>query len=649
VGSLITSILFAIAILLFYFRGLLNFYHKSRPLKLLAYLWILQNIFMVFSTAYRNNMYITESGLSYKKIGVYVYLLLAAIGLATTFYKLWRTRSNWSLVRANSFIMYCLLIIGCTINWDVVITNFNIEKSRDHTKRLEKYYLADIGFKNLPQLLALPDSVANTDDYSARDYYFSTRSVYFESFKTAMHNKLFRFMRDMDQPDWRSWCLEKERVLGEILELEKNQQLDSLDLQYFHEGLLSLHPISQFSNLRSLRIRGNNLKDAGEFAFFPQLEYLDIASTHVDSLEKFPALTRLKEIDITGIGAKDLLFLGRCASLERLIAKSSPPGLIDTMPGFSKLQFLDLTGSNIRSFMPLEKLQQLRDLRLQGSFSAQVDTFPVLPRLRVLDISGNDLDLSRIKIFEALGRSKDLTWLDISNDHVKNLYVLTDHVSKAGSYADHGSPPLNEKVTTSFPELRSLIANGCEIRSLGSCTPFPDLTTLHLINNVITDITPLAQLTQLSELQLGGNSISNITPLKGLTSLNNLDLSHNPVKDISALAELKQLTYLDLSNCYISDISVLSGLTHLRTLNLYENYISDISGVGKLQELETLYIGNNKIKDLTPLFALQHLHTLYISNITPEQLEAIRKQMPETIIYPTFLEDKTTDPNNREE
>ena len=63
--------------MLYYFRGRLNYHSKNKTLKLLAYVWIAQNIFMILSTAYRNNMYIEESGISYKKIGLYVYLMLS--------------------------------------------------------------------------------------------------------------------------------------------------------------------------------------------------------------------------------------------------------------------------------------------------------------------------------------------------------------------------------------------------------------------------------------------------------------------------------------------------------------------------------------------------------------------------------------------
>ena len=124
IGVLITSLICAILIILFYFRGRLNYYPKNKFLKALAYFWILQNIFMIFSNAYRNNMYIEDAGISYKKIGVYVYLGLTLIGLISTFIKVSKLKSNMFLFRVNPWCYYLILVISSMFNWDVMITDF---------------------------------------------------------------------------------------------------------------------------------------------------------------------------------------------------------------------------------------------------------------------------------------------------------------------------------------------------------------------------------------------------------------------------------------------------------------------------------------------------------------------------------------------
>jgi hypothetical protein len=85
--SLIASIILAVSVILFYFRGYLNFYEGNKWLKALTYLWIAQNIMLVISTAYRNTVYIGDYGLTHKRIGVYVYLIPVCHGAGNDIYQ----------------------------------------------------------------------------------------------------------------------------------------------------------------------------------------------------------------------------------------------------------------------------------------------------------------------------------------------------------------------------------------------------------------------------------------------------------------------------------------------------------------------------------------------------------------------------------
>ena len=102
-GTLILSILFAILIILFYFRGALNFNKDNKSLKLLVYVWLAQNAFVIISTAYRNLLYISEYSLTYKRLGVYIWLVLTMVGLITTFVKIYGKRNNLYLFKSNGW------------------------------------------------------------------------------------------------------------------------------------------------------------------------------------------------------------------------------------------------------------------------------------------------------------------------------------------------------------------------------------------------------------------------------------------------------------------------------------------------------------------------------------------------------------------
>lgn len=339
IGTLITSIIVAILIILFYFRGELNYYQKNKGIRYMAYLWIAQNAFMLFSTAYRNNMYIQESGLSYKKIGVYVYLLLTLVGLLTTFVKVWKLKTNWYLFRVNSAIYFYVLILSCVPNWDIFITDYNIKKHMEEKKDLEKYLLLDLSFKNLPQLMSLPDSLASKDDLKARDYYYSLRGVYYTDFKSGLHNKLFTFMDDMNEEEWQSTCSEKERVHEEVLKMRG--QVTELRLNNLQKR--SLRPLQPFDNVRELKLSGAYGLDLNELKIFPRLEELDLSSGSLDTLDQLPVFVNLKTLNLANNNLQDISQLRK----------------------FRNLRVLDLSGyNNIRNFSPLLGLKELKELKI---------------------------------------------------------------------------------------------------------------------------------------------------------------------------------------------------------------------------------------------------------------------------------------------
>ncbi|MEM9985437.1 MAG: DUF4173 domain-containing protein, partial [Bacteroidota bacterium] len=127
---LIISILLSMGIMLYYFRGNLNFYSRSRWLKGLSYAWILQNVILVVSVALRNYHYIAEGGLAYKRIGVFFFLALVVFGLFTLWLKIRDRMSTYYLFRVNAWAVYGIAMLLSSVNWDRVITDYNLIHSQ---------------------------------------------------------------------------------------------------------------------------------------------------------------------------------------------------------------------------------------------------------------------------------------------------------------------------------------------------------------------------------------------------------------------------------------------------------------------------------------------------------------------------------------
>lgn len=298
-GMVIASIVVAIAIILFYFRGALNFYKQSNTIKILAYLWIAQNVLMLISTAFRNELYIEAYGLTYKRIGVYVYLLLCIIGLLTTFVKILKLKSNHFLFRTNGWLFYGVLIMACVFNWDVMIASFNSVVP----KQIEKGYLVKLSDKVLPKLFALENHnnsqqkefvnenyVANIDDYR----FDETPPP--SSYEQELSRKLFDFLQKSKNANWQSWYYAQFVTSNELKKMNEKSLIKQLDLSNYH--VLSLYPLREMDNITSLKLRRNNVS-ISELSYFPKLTHLDLHANNIKSLAGLHALPMLEYLDIS--------------------------------------------------------------------------------------------------------------------------------------------------------------------------------------------------------------------------------------------------------------------------------------------------------------------------------------------------------------
>jgi hypothetical protein len=147
---LIISIVLAMVILLFFFKGNLNFYKRNKWLKYGAYAWIVQNVILVSSVLLRDYYYILKHGLAYKRIGVLFFLLMVLVGLITVFLKIWSRKTNYFLFRVNAWAGVVVLVLATTVHWDEFIAGYNLK--RKDTVELDVSFLLSLSDKALPLL-----------------------------------------------------------------------------------------------------------------------------------------------------------------------------------------------------------------------------------------------------------------------------------------------------------------------------------------------------------------------------------------------------------------------------------------------------------------------------------------------------------------
>jgi hypothetical protein len=126
VNTVIFSIIMAVGVLLFYFKGPFNFDEKAKKLKQLSKIWILLNGILILSTIIKNSEYISSFGLTYKRLGVYAFLCLAIIGLFYSFLKINKQKTNAYLFNQMVWYFYGTILLCSFVNWGNLITHYNI-------------------------------------------------------------------------------------------------------------------------------------------------------------------------------------------------------------------------------------------------------------------------------------------------------------------------------------------------------------------------------------------------------------------------------------------------------------------------------------------------------------------------------------------
>ncbi|GHV43869.1 hypothetical protein FACS1894180_4260 [Bacteroidia bacterium] len=127
VNAVILSIVMAIGLIMFYFKGGFNFDAKAKTLKTLAIVWIVLNGILVLSAFAKNTEYIWQTGmLTYKRLGVYAFLILSLVGLFYTFFKIRNRKTNAFLFNRMFWWFFGTLLVCSWLNWGGIITHYNI-------------------------------------------------------------------------------------------------------------------------------------------------------------------------------------------------------------------------------------------------------------------------------------------------------------------------------------------------------------------------------------------------------------------------------------------------------------------------------------------------------------------------------------------
>jgi hypothetical protein len=144
VNAVILSIIMAVGVILFYFKGGFNFDEKAIYLKKLAKIWIVLNGILILCTIIKNTEYVSFYGLTYKRLGVFAFLILAIIGLIVSYLKIAKQKTNAFLFNQMMWGFYGIVLLTSFVNWGAIITYYNIEVN----KGVEPVFLSGLNFND---------------------------------------------------------------------------------------------------------------------------------------------------------------------------------------------------------------------------------------------------------------------------------------------------------------------------------------------------------------------------------------------------------------------------------------------------------------------------------------------------------------------
>ena len=201
---LIFSILISIAVVLYFFRGNLNFYTKNRFLKYLGYIWLIQNGILVISVGIRNFRYIEYFSLAYRRIGVIIFLVLVLYGLYTVTRKIQFKKSTFYIFKSNALALYGVLIIASFINWDGMIASYNFKHA--DTSYLHLNYMASLSDKSLPHLDKPIAELTKINTVQKERYGFEY-TMQPEEYRRIIDNRKLKFKEMWESKNILSWNL----------------------------------------------------------------------------------------------------------------------------------------------------------------------------------------------------------------------------------------------------------------------------------------------------------------------------------------------------------------------------------------------------------------------------------------------------------
>ena len=290
-----------------------------------------------------------------------------------------------------------------------------------------------------------------------------------------------------------------------------NSDVTTLDLS--HRGIMDISALSSCDKLTSLNLSGNAISDLTPLMDIPGLQYLYLSGNNISDLRPLMGLSSIKYLDVSGNAISTTVPLGSNTSLLELNLANNP---ISNFSGIAKLKNLNslnlsATGFSDQNIDVFSFLTKLVTLNVENNYDLTGEGYRSLKNLiPYCSIAHSDLVYSVTA--DKYTIASDTRELNLENMGISDLSFLMQlkYLEKVQLSGNSISNIYYFQYTESWRSITWLDLSNNQITDIYGLTNLRNLTTLNLSYNMIADITALYSLSNLRELYLTGNPVSDM-------------------------------------------------------------------------------------------------------------------------------------------
>lgn len=293
------------------------------------------------------------------------------------------------------------------------------------------------------------------------------------------------------------------------------------------------------------------------------------------------------------------------------------------------LEKLVICSGSFTSLEQIAQLSKLRTLTITDSVlsAADVKAIASLPELTELTMRGCQLST----IANLAGATK-LTFLDISNNTIRDISVLSKMKGMEQLYMDHNAL-INLDAISGLTALRVLKVSHNSLVTTAPVAGLYNLTVLDVSNNGLMALEGIDKLSALTHFYGSDNNLISIDALSGCTGLIVLDISNNTLLNIDPVANMPLLEDLNFSYNEVSYLPQFSKESALWTIHGEHNLITSLDPLAGLHKLSYVYMDYNA--DISSVDCLQSCHLLLTVSVFGTQVSDVQvlKDMSVKVYY----------------